>query len=189
MIESLISLDKQLMIYLNNFGTPQWDPFWLFITKQFNWIPFFLVLLFLVYRKVNIKVLGLILLLLAVLITVTDQFTNLVKWIFQRQRPCNTADIQEQLRIVRCSDTLSFFSGHSSNSTATMTFLFLILRRYYKWAFLVFIFPLIFAYSRIYLSMHFPGDILVGMLVGIVIGSLFFQLYKAIKRKYVNYFE
>ncbi len=184
MIESIISIDKQLMIYLNNLGTASWDPFWLFITKQKNWVPFFLVLLFLVYKKVNLKTLGVVLLLLAILITVTDQFTNLVKWYFERQRPCNTADIQEHLRIVHCSDTLSFFSGHASNSTGTMTFIFLLLRRYYRWAFLVFLFPLIFAYSRIYLAMHFPVDILTGAFVGLLLGLLFFQLLCYLEKRY-----
>lgn len=184
MIDTLIQLDKELLVYLNSFGSATYDPFWLFITKQLNWLPFFVLLLYLVYKKVSLKTLGIILLILAGLIAFTDQFTNLVKWYYARPRPCNTEDIKETIRVVKCSGTNSFFSGHASNSTATMVFLFLLLRRYYRYAFLVFIFPLVFAYSRIYLSMHFPGDILVGMCVGILIGTLFFQVFKWIERKY-----
>lgn len=184
MLERLVQWDKELMIFLNNFGSPEYDTFWLIITKQINWIPFFLVLLYVVYKKVSIKKLGVILLCLAVLITFTDQMTNLVKYSVARQRPCNSDDIKDMLRVVHSSSTYSFFSGHASNSTGTMLFLFLILRRYYKYAFVIFIFPLIFSFSRIYLSMHFPGDILIGMCAGLLFGTIFYQLFKWIEVKY-----
>lgn len=184
MIESLIQSDKELLVYLNNLGSTTYDAFWLLITKQLNWMPFYLVLVYLVYKKVSLKTLGIVLLVIAGLIAFTDQFTNLVKNHFARSRPCNTEDIKALLRIVKCSDTNSFFSGHASNSTATMVFLFFLLRRYYKYAFLVFIFPLVFAYSRIYLSLHFPGDIFVGMCAGILTGTLFYQIFKWLERKY-----
>lgn len=186
MLENLVQWDKELMIFLNNFGSETFDSFWLFITKQLNWLPFFLLLLYLTYKKVSVKKLVLILLFLAVLIAFTDQMTNLVKRVVARPRPCNTEDIVAMLRVVKCSSTLSFFSGHASNSTANMVFLFLILRRYYKHAYLVFIFPLIFAYSRIYLSLHFPGDILVGMCVGVFFGTAFYNLFVWVENKYSN---
>ncbi len=184
MLDTLVQWDKELMIFLNNLGSAEYDSFWLFITKQINWIPFFVFLLYVMYKKVSIKKLGLILLCLAVLIAFTDQMTNLVKYSVARPRPCNTDDIKGMLRIVHCSSTLSFFSGHASNSTGTMLFLFLILRRYYKYAFLVFIFPLVFSFSRIYLSMHFPGDIFAGMCAGLIFGTIFYQLFKWIEVKY-----
>ncbi|MEC4113046.1 phosphatase PAP2 family protein [Myroides pelagicus] len=188
MLETLVGWDKELMILLNNLGTETFDPFWRFITKQFNWLPFYVVLLYVTYRKVALKKLILILVFLAALITFTDQMTNLVKYTVARPRPCNTEDIMGMLRIVRCSDTLSFFSGHASNSTATMLFMFLILRRYYKYAYIIFVFPLIFAYSRIYLSLHFPGDILVGMCAGSLFGFLFYRLFKFVEVKFSDRF-
>ena len=184
MIEKLVQVDKELLIFFNGLGSEAFDPFWLFITKQLNWIPFFLLLLYLTYKKVSIKKLGVILLLLAGLIAFTDQMTNLVKYTVARPRPCNTEDILAYIRVVKCSPTLSFFSGHASNSMANMLFMFMILRRYYKHAYLVFIFPLIFAYSRIYLTMHFPFDILVGYCFGLLSGTLFYQLFLWVERKY-----
>lgn len=184
MLESLISIDKQLLVYLNSLGSDAYDPIWLFITKQLNWIPFYLVLVYCLVKKITIKEFVVVLLFLAGLIAFTDQSTNLVKWLVSRERPCNTADIQNMLRIVKCSDTKSFFSGHASNSMATMMFLFLILKRYYKYAWVIFTFPIVFGFSRIYLSMHFPGDIVVGYLFGIVAGTLFYQLFKVVEKKY-----
>ncbi len=186
MIESLVTLDKELLIYFNNLGTETYDPFWLFITKQLNWIPFFVFLLYLTYKKVSVKKLVVILVVMAGLVTFTDQMTNLVKYSVARPRPCNTEDIIQYIRIVKCSPTLSFFSGHASNSMATMLFMYLVLRRYYKYMYLIFLFPLIFAYSRIYLTMHFPLDILAGFCFGIISGTLFYQLFLWIEKRYAD---
>ncbi len=184
MMEKLVKLDKELLIFLNNLGTETYDPFWLFITKQFNWLPFFVFLLYLTYRKVSVKKLALILVVIAGLITFTDQMTNLVKYTVERQRPCNTEDLIQYIRIVKCSPTLSYFSGHASNSMATMLFLYLVLRKYYKYMFLIFLFPLIFAYSRIYLSLHFPLDILSGFCFGLFSGTLFYQIFLWLEKRF-----
>lgn len=184
MIETLVQLDKEVMLFLNNLGEQTFDPFWLFITKQLNWLPFFLLVFYFLLKKVSLKTVAVVVVALALLILCTDQLTNLVKYTVGRPRPCNTEDIKESLRIVKCSSTLSFFSGHASNSMATMLFMYMLLRRYYKYAFLVFIFPLVFAYSRIYLSLHFPGDILVGYMAGLCTGGLFYRFFVFIEQKY-----
>jgi undecaprenyl-diphosphatase len=121
---------------------------------------------------------------LAVLITFTDQITNLFKYSFERLRPCNDTDVNGIARIVIHRDSFSFFSGHASNSMATTTFIFLLLRKHYKFTFLLFLFPLIFAFSRIYLGLHFPSDILVGYLFGATFGFGFYKLYNFFVKKY-----
>ncbi|NHN26449.1 phosphatase PAP2 family protein [Flavobacterium jejuense] len=184
MLEHIISLDKELLVFLNGLGSEKFDPFWLLITKQLNWIPYFLILLFILQKKIGWRNLGIALLFIALLITFTDQVTNLFKNHFQRLRPCKDLEINTIIRLVKCSDTYSFFSGHASNSSASMTFIFLVLRKYYKFAFVVFLFPLIFAYSRIYLGLHFPGDILTGYCFGVSFGIVFYKLYAFVLRKY-----
>ena len=184
MLEYIVSLDKELFVFLNGLGSEKYDTFWLIITKQFNWTPYFLLLLFILQRKIGWKNLGIALLFIALLIAFTDQTTNLFKYYFQRLRPCNDFEIKGIIRIVKHSDTLSFFSGHASSSCASMTFLFLILRKYYKYAFVIYLFPLVFAYSRIYLGLHFPLDILVGYTYGLLTGITFYKLYVYFLRKY-----
>lgn len=183
-MEKIIELDEQLMIWLNGLGSEQYDGFWLFITKQLHWAPFFLFIFYLLYRKVGWKNLLLILVCIAAMITFCDQFTNLVKYNFQRLRPCNNEEVKVCIRIVKSSDTFSYFSGHAANSMAATVFVFLILKRYYKYAFLIFLFPLIFAYSRIYLGLHFPGDILSGYIFGALTGFGFSKLYLILRKKY-----
>ena len=124
MESKLIALDQQLFVFLNNLGSTPYDGFWLFLTKQTHWTPFFLVLLVVIYKKIGGKQTLYLLLVVALMITCTDQFTNLVKNNVQRLRPCNTSNLVGLIRVVKASDTFSFFSGHAANSMAAVSFLY-----------------------------------------------------------------
>lgn len=177
MLEKVIALDKELFVFLNGLGSSTYDGFWLIITKQLHWLPLFLLVFYLLYKKLDTKSLLIALLFIAVLIVVCDQTANLFKNTFQRLRPCNDPEIKDVIRVVKSSSSFSYFSGHAVNSMATAVFVFMIMKRYYKYAFLVFSFPLIFAYSRIYLGLHFPLDILTGYIFGSIFGFLFYKGY------------
>lgn len=182
MLENLLALDVQLLVYLNGLGSEAYDGLWLFITKQTNWTPFFLVLLYIIYTKVGIKQTLYILLAIAVLILITDQSTNLMKYTVQRLRPCNNPDII--IRAVKTSKSFSFFSGHAANSMAAAMFIYHVLKPYFKYTFLLFLWPLIFAYSRIYLGLHYPLDILCGYLFGMMTGLFVYRIYQFTQIKY-----
>jgi undecaprenyl-diphosphatase len=184
MIEKLLSLDTQLFVYLNGLGSETFDGFWLYITKQSHWVPFFLLLLYLIYKKLGTKQTLYLLLFIAVLLTITDQTTNLFKNGFQRLRPCNNPEIKSFIRIVQARDSYSFFSGHAANSMAVTTFLYLNLKRYFKYLGFLFLWPLIFAYSRIYLGLHYPLDIISGYVCGSLFGFLMYKGYKMAQKKY-----
>ena len=186
MLDYLIHLDKKLFIFFNNLGSKPFDEIWLLITKQINWIPFFLILLFILYKKLGTKKLGIAILILAALITFTNEITDVIKFSVQRVRPCNDDTLAGLIRVVKDSDTFSYFSGHASNSTASMMFVYLILRRYYKYSYLIFLYPLIFAYSRIYLGLHFPLDIISGYVFGGFTGILFYRIFSKIISKYIT---
>lgn len=183
-MEQIIDLDKQLFVFLNGLGSAQFDPFWELITKQLNWAPLILAVLYLIQKKLGWKNLGVVVLFLALLITFTDQTTNFFKNHFQRLRPCNDPEIMDIIRIVIHRNSFSFFSGHAANSMAATMFVVLVLRRYYKYVGLLFLFPLIFAYSRIYLGLHFPGDILTGYFFGMIFGFCFYKFYQLVVKKY-----
>ncbi len=186
MLEYLVHLDKKLFVFLNNLGSTPFDSFWLLITQQTNWIPFFLILLFILFKNLGTKKLGIAILTVAVLITFTNEITDIIKFSVQRIRPCNDDTLIGLIRVVKDSDTFSYFSGHASNSTASMMFVYLILRRYYKYSYLIFLYPLIFAYSRIYLGLHFPLDIISGYVFGSFTGILFYFLFDKISNKLIN---
>lgn len=184
MLEYLIELDRELFTYLNGLGSENWDGFFLYITKQLNWWPYFLLLIFLLLKKISLKQFLLLILVLAVFFLFTDQMTNLVKNTVERFRPVNDPGLKDMIRVVKSSKSWSFFSGHASNSSGSTLILFLILRKYYKYAFLMFLFPLLFAYTRIYLGLHFPGDILAGYAFGLMSGFGFYRLFCYLNTKY-----
>lgn len=183
-MEQLINLDKELFLFLNGLGSESFDGFWKIITKQIYWSPLFIGVFYLIQKKVGWKGLGIIILFLAALITFTDQITNLFKYSFERLRPCNNPEFDGFMREVITRKSFSFFSGHAANSMASTMFVFLIIRKYYKFTYLLFLFPLIFAYSRIYLGLHYPGDILAGYVAGGVFGFGFYKLYHFLGKKY-----
>lgn len=176
LLNFIIQKDKELLIFLNNLGSETFDFFWITVTNKRTWIPLYLLLLYLIFKAFGTKKGFMILLMAVILITFADQFTNLIKNTFERIRPCNDLSMYEQLRILHKSRDFSFFSGHASNSFANTTFLFLLLRKYYKYMGFLFIWPLLFAYSRIYVGVHYPLDIFVGMIFGLLSGFIFYKI-------------
>jgi undecaprenyl-diphosphatase len=184
MLDKLLSLDTQLFVFLNGLGSASYDEFWLFVTKQFNWIPFFIILLYTVYKRIGGKQTLYVLLFIGGLILFTDQCTNLFKSGFQRLRPCNNPEIKTIIRIVQSRSSYSFFSGHAANSMAAAMFLYHVLKPYFRYTILLFLWPLIFAYSRIYLGLHYPLDILCGYLFGMITGFNAYKIYQFTQIKY-----
>ena len=177
MLDKVIEVDKQLLIFLNGLGSPTYDGLWLIITKQTNWTLLFFFIFYLLQKKLGWKNFGYYLLFTTLLIVVCDQTSNLFKWYFERLRPCNDETVNHIIRVVKTSSSFSFFSGHAANSIATTVFGFMILKKQYKHSYLLFLFPLIFAYSRIYLGLHFPSDILTGYAFGATFGFICYKLY------------
>lgn len=178
-LESIVNKDKEVLIYLNNLGSEQWDAFWLFITNQFNWVPLFALILFLIFKRFGLKKGIFTLLFLVVLVAFSDQFTNLIKNLTERTRPCNVSELQEYLRQFSYKPGgKSFWSGHASLSTTFTTFIILIFRKHYKFIYFLVLFPIVFGYSRIYLGVHFPVDVTCGYLSGIFFGYLFYKLFQ-----------
>ena len=177
MLEKIINLDKVVFVYLNGLGSETFDGLWLIITKQINWTPLFLLVFYFLQKKIGWKNFLYYILFISILLLICDQTANLFKETFQRLRPCNDPEIKDIIRIVKSSDTKSFFSGHATNSMATAVFTYLIMRKYYKHIYLLFLFPLIFAFSRIYLGLHFPIDIATGYAFGATFGFVCFKMY------------
>jgi len=192
MFDSLISKDIELLIYLNNLGTVQWDGFWLFVTNKYSAIPLYLFLLYFTYKYYGLKKTLVVVLFVVLLITVSDQTSNLFKYGFKRLRPCHDNNISHLVRLVksRCGGLYSYFSAHAANSMAIAIFFGLLLRDKFKyilyilivWAFLV-------AYSRVYIGVHFPLDVLTGMFLGLLNGVILFKLLQLVLNRYNRKFE
>ena len=187
MLDQLIQYDKELFLFLNNLGTPTWDGLWLLITNKLTFIPLYALLLFLIYKKFGLKTLLFSVLVIALMITFTDQITNLFKHGFKRFRPCRQEGVMEQMRYiaVRCGK-YGFFSGHSSNSMAAAVFAGLLLKPYYKKLIFILLFwSAVVAYSRIYVGVHYPLDIVCGLTFGAFSGFMFYKILNYVIKRYV----
>lgn len=189
-MEQLIQLDRDLFLYLNGLGTVTFDGFWMFITGKWNAIPMYVVLLFLLYKKLGLKQTILTVLVVGLMIACTDQLANLFKKVlFLRPRPCHDEILSETMRLVksRCGGKYGYFSAHAASSMALAVFLGKLLQPYikYLYTFLI-IWALCVGYSRIYIGVHYPGDVLTGFVFGIIIGTLMFGFQKYLSRKFIK---
>jgi len=188
MLEQLLQLDTTLFTYLNQLGTPTWDAFWIFITEKRNHIPLMVVLLFLVYKNQGLKPFLIGVVCIALMATWTDQVTNLIKYAIKRPRPCDVNALSETIRFIhkRCS-SFSFFSGHSSNSMAVAVMIgCLISPKYQKLFIPLIIWAFCMGYSRIYIGVHYPIDVIIGFIFGALSGYGFYSLFLFLKNKLIK---
>jgi len=183
LLQDIIQIDQNLLIYLNNLGSTKWDSLWLFITNQFFWTPLFILIFYLTIKSYGWKTGGVLILSMIVLVAFSDQFTNFIKNTVQRSRPNNNEEIKHLLRVLINPQSYSFMSGHATTSTFFSVYVLLLLKDNYKYIYLILFFPLVFSYSRLYLGVHFPIDIFVGILIGVTFANLYFILSKKVIKK------
>jgi len=179
MLTDISQIDTQLFTYLNSLGSSTWDTFWVIFTNKRTHIPLMILLLVLTYKIIGQKKFVIAFISIVLMAIFTDQITNLAKHSFLRLRPCNENSLNETIRYlaIRCG-RYSFFSGHSSNSMALAIMFGLLLKpKYSKAIYLLIFWALCMGYSRIYIGVHYPGDVLTGFTFGLFSGFLFYKLY------------
>lgn len=175
-LQSLIKLDQQLLLWFNNHQTDFLNHFFTLYTGKVAWIFAAVVILFVIiknYKKESIWILGVLVLTLVL----TDQISNVVKYAVERPRPTREPALQGLVMPVfgNLSSKYGFFSAHAANSFAYALFTTLLFKRS-VYGVVIFLWAVINAYTRMYLGVHYPGDILVGTAVGLLLAALTFTL-------------
>lgn len=182
-MEKLIELDKELLLFLNSIHTPWLDPVMLFITHTLTWLPLYLFLLYLVIKEYK-KDCWTVLLGITLTIVLADQITSgLMKPYFARLRPSQEPTLAGLVHLVEGykGGLYGFASSHAANTLGTATFFFLVFRETKTWIKWLFLWAVVMTYTRIYLGVHYPGDILVGGIIGVTSGWAGYKLYQWLK--------
>ena len=181
MLELLNQIDTSVFLFLNRIHNDFFDFLMYWITKQETWYPFYLAIVFWMFWKYKVKaILPFLIIILG--IAISDQVTSgFMKPFFERLRPCHDPDINHLVHVVTgCGGQYGFASSHASNSFLLAFILFFFFQKQFKYLWLIFIWAAIVSYSRIYVGVHYPGDILVGGIIGYLAALFLYWSYSKI---------
>ena len=178
----LQSLDEKLLLLVNGMHNGVLDFFFYWMSEKWIWIPLYAWLFFLYFKNYPGKIIYVIVC-TALLITLCDQTaSNLLKNLVLRLRPCHNPDLADKIHLVNgyCGGTYGFVSSHAANSFGLATFFFMTLgKKYGGLAKVLFGWSFLTALSRVYLGVHYPGDVLCGAFIGVVYALLIQKIFKA----------
>ncbi|MBX2962740.1 MAG: phosphatase PAP2 family protein [Cyclobacteriaceae bacterium] len=186
MMDFIATLDTKIFFILNGLHTKWLDPVMYWLSNTFTATPVFLLLIFLLVTVYKKKV-WLPLLCIVLCITATDRITSgLMKPGFARLRPTHEPLLMEKVHTVNNykGGNFGFASSHAANTFGIAMLSFLLLGHDVRRIRLIFLWAGLVSYTRIYLGVHYPGDILVGAFIGLAIGFLFYRLFKLIEERF-----
>lgn len=179
MIEYLDSLDRTIFLYLNGIHNHFFDVFMWYVSKTATWALMVLFFFFIIFRN-NWKIALCIIVGMALTITFADQISSgMIKDLVERLRPTHNPEIENLVHTVRGykGGLYGFVSSHAANTFGVAIYLSLLFKNRYITLFMI-LWSLLVSYSRIYLGVHYLGDILGGMVVGLVSGIVAYKIYE-----------
>ncbi len=184
-MQEIIQLDRTIFLALNGLHANWLDPVMYLLTQTWFWLPLYLFVIYFVIKKYGKKsYIPLLFLILAV--TISDQTCNLIKNSTERPRPSREITLQDQVHLYQKDDgnfykggVYGFPSAHASNSMVLAVFILIFIANKRKWIFITAIcWSFFLGYTRIYLGVHYPFDVMTGFTLGLIISYPLFRLAK-----------
>ena len=187
MLETLLNWDTQLFLFLNDLRSPFWNQvMWAFSDKEF-WYPFYGLLIVAMGWRYKWNAL-ITIIFIAITITLADQISvKCFKFVFERLRPSHNPEIKEQVNILNGyrGGQFGFVSSHAANTFALAAFTTRLFKnKYFSW--FIFLWAAVVSYSRIYLGVHYPLDIIGGALLGMGLGFFVSYLYSLFGNRFLK---
>ena len=185
----LEQLDQQLFLFFNSANSPFWDKVMFILSMKVVWIPLYLVILIYLGKKYKRKF-RIIILFVILAVALTDQTALIIKYSFDRLRPCHEPSLQGLVHMVKgeCGGKFGFVSSHAANSfNVALLSLMFIKKRWYSVS--IIFWAAIVSYSRIYLGVHYPGDVLFGAILGALIGWSVYMMYRRTDNRVLSKYD
>lgn len=178
-------MDEKILLLVNGYHTTWLNDFMWNVTGILPWMLFYVSILWLVFKNNKVEMSLSIVVFVALTVLLADQISaTLIKPLVGRLRPTHEPSLVGQIQIVRgyVGGLYSFPSSHAANTFAVATFLSLLVH-YWRMTMLCFLWAVMCSYSRVYLGVHYPSDILCGAVLGVLTGALTYYLYRLTAKK------
>lgn len=183
------NLDQRLFLLINSAYSPFWDKVMHFLSMVLVWVPLYLLIVVCLVKKYKRKFIA-IFITIALAVGITDQAALIFKNNIGRLRPCHEPSLQGLVHLVdnKCGGRYGFVSSHAANSFNIALLSLLLIRK--RWfAVFIIVWASAISYSRIYLGVHYPGDVVCGAALGAAVGWLMVTLYFVTDRKFLSHKE
>lgn len=180
MLDHLLSFDRDVTLFINGSDNIFWDQVIFVATSTWTWVPMGLVMLWILWKNLSPRQFAFAVGCLALAVLISDQLSSAVfKPYFQRWRPSQDPALLFLVDLVHDyrGGRFGFFSAHASNTFSVATFLACLIRNR-KLNILIFSWSVVNCYTRLYLGVHYMGDILVGTCFGLLIGATLAYYYR-----------
>lgn len=184
MLNWLQEVDTSLFLWLNGLHHPTMDIVMEWITYKQHWYPFYAILLAWLIWKEKMQAVWPIVVIILSIIAADQICSSVLKPLVARPRPCYEPTVQAFVHLTGgCGGTYGFASSHAANSFALIVVLYFFFQKTNKIVKYLFIWAIIVSYSRIYVGVHYPLDVLAGAGIGTLVASLIYNLSQKLKLK------